>query len=63
MAAFVEAALPQVEARFPGNRAVAFGHLGDGNVHFHVLAPKGGGPRRMGRSAKARRSAASCTTW
>jgi FAD/FMN-containing dehydrogenase len=41
MAAFVEAALPQVEARFPGNRAVAFGHLGDGNVHFHVLAPKG----------------------
>jgi FAD/FMN-containing dehydrogenase len=21
------------------HRAVAFGHLGDGNVHFHVLAP------------------------
>src|SRR5690606_14893076 len=21
--------------------AVAFGHLGDGNVHFHVIAPKG----------------------
>jgi len=41
MAAFVDAALPRVEARFPGNRAVAFGHLGDGNVHFHVLAPKG----------------------
>ena len=41
MAAFVEAAVPQVEARFPGNTAVAFGHLGDGNVHFHVLAPRG----------------------
>jgi len=41
MAAFVEAARPQVEARFPGNTAVAFGHLGDGNVHFHVLAPRG----------------------
>jgi len=41
MAAFVEAAGPQVEQRFPGNRAVAFGHLGDGNVHFHVLAPSG----------------------
>jgi FAD/FMN-containing dehydrogenase len=30
-----------VEARFPGVRASAFGHLGDGNVHFHVRAPAG----------------------
>lgn len=41
MADFIEAAQPQVEERFPGTRAVAFGHLGDGNVHFHVLAPDG----------------------
>ncbi|RDC60209.1 D-2-hydroxyglutarate dehydrogenase [Alteripontixanthobacter maritimus] len=41
MARFIEDAVPQVEARFPGTTAVAFGHLGDGNVHFHVLAPKG----------------------
>ena len=41
MADFVSAAVPEVEARFPGTAAVAFGHLGDGNVHFHVLAPKG----------------------
>lgn len=41
MADFVDAAVPQVEARFPGTSAVAFGHLGDGNVHFHVLAPPG----------------------
>ena len=41
MADFVAAAVPQVEARFPTTRAVAFGHLGDGNVHFHVIAPSG----------------------
>lgn len=41
MADFVSEAVPQVESRFPDCRAVAFGHLGDGNVHFHVLAPKG----------------------
>ena len=40
MAQFVEHASPLIEARFPGTRAVAFGHLGDGNVHFHVLAPE-----------------------
>lgn len=30
-----------VEAAFPGTSAGAFGHLGDGNVHFHVRAPVG----------------------
>lgn len=29
------------EARFPGTSASSFGHLGDGNVHFHVRAPAG----------------------
>lgn len=33
-----------VEARFPGVSAGAFGHLGDGNVHFHVRAPAGSPP-------------------
>lgn len=41
MADFVAETLGQVEARFPGTKAVAFGHLGDGNVHYHVLAPQG----------------------
>lgn len=41
MPEFVGAAVPEVERRFPGTTAVAFGHLGDGNVHFHVLAPQG----------------------
>ena len=44
MPAFVAAAVPQVEAAWPGTRAVAFGHLGDGNVHFHVIAPPGVDP-------------------
>lgn len=41
MADFIAAAVPDVEQRFPGTQAIAFGHLGDGNVHFHVLAPPG----------------------
>jgi FAD/FMN-containing dehydrogenase len=41
MADFVAFAVPEVEKRFPATRAIAFGHLGDGNVHFHVLAPAG----------------------
>ncbi|MBO6738221.1 MAG: FAD-binding oxidoreductase, partial [Rhizobiales bacterium] len=41
MAEFVETASPSIEHRFPGTLAVGFGHLGDGNIHYHVLAPAG----------------------
>ncbi len=41
MASFIAEAVPATEQRFPGTTAIAFGHLGDGNVHYHVLAPKG----------------------
>lgn len=41
MPEFVDFAVPLIEADWPGAEAVAFGHLGDGNVHFHVIAPKG----------------------
>ena len=41
MPRFMVAAAAEVERAFPGVEASAFGHLGDGNVHFHV---------RMGRS-------------
>lgn len=41
MPEFVDHAVPLLEAAWPGTEAVAFGHLGDGNVHFHVIAPKG----------------------
>jgi FAD/FMN-containing dehydrogenase len=30
-----------VEARFPGVRIIAFGHLGDGNIHFNLMPPTG----------------------
>ncbi|HEX8623480.1 MAG TPA: FAD-binding oxidoreductase [Allosphingosinicella sp.] len=46
MPEFIEAAGDKVMARFPGTRVVAFGHLGDGNVHFNVLAPAGEGGER-----------------
>lgn len=39
MPAFVEETAPMIEAEFPGTEAIAFGHLGDGNVHYHVIAP------------------------
>ena len=41
MADFVEHAVPLTEQHFPGTTAIAFGHLGDGNVHYHVIAPPG----------------------
>ena len=41
MPRFLEEAAPLMEARFPGARVVAFGHLGDGNIHFNLLPPPG----------------------
>jgi len=41
MAGFMTEAAAAVEARFHGTRVIAFGHLGDGNVHFNVRAPEG----------------------
>jgi FAD/FMN-containing dehydrogenase len=41
---FAEDATLRVEAAFPGARVLAFGHLGDGNLHFNVRAPADGDP-------------------
>ena len=38
MPAFILDAAAKVEAAFPGVIASGFGHLGDGNIHFHVRA-------------------------
>jgi FAD/FMN-containing dehydrogenase len=38
MPRFIEDAGAEVERAFPGTLVSAFGHLGDGNVHFHVRA-------------------------
>lgn len=41
MPRFMVEAAEAVERRFAGTRVNAFGHLGDGNVHFNVRAPEG----------------------
>jgi FAD/FMN-containing dehydrogenase len=38
MPGFIVDASVEVERRFPGVIATGFGHLGDGNIHFHVRA-------------------------
>ena len=43
MPRFLREASAAVEAAFPGTRASGFGHLGDGNIHFHVRALGRGG--------------------
>ena len=53
IAGFIEAATAAVERFAPGCRVLAFGHLGDGNIHFDVLQPAGGD----GMAHSARREA------
>src|SRR5690606_21825501 len=40
MADFITKAGAGIERAFPGTQVAAFGHMGDGNVHFHVKAPR-----------------------
>ncbi|WCL52629.1 FAD-binding oxidoreductase [Gimibacter soli] len=40
--AFLKDGTALIEARWPGARVIAFGHVGDGNIHFNVSVPKGG---------------------
>ena len=38
---FLARANAAVEAAYPGIRIVAFGHIGDGNIHYNPAAPEG----------------------
>jgi FAD/FMN-containing dehydrogenase len=46
---FLIASTAAVEAAFPGTIASAFGHLGDGNLHFHVRAASRASPDWIAR--------------
>ncbi len=36
---FITTAISRVESALPGVRPCVFGHIGDGNIHFNLLAP------------------------
>lgn len=38
---FLEEASAAAQTALPGARIIAFGHVGDGNIHFNVIAPEG----------------------
>jgi FAD/FMN-containing dehydrogenase len=42
VAQFIAEANAALETRFPGLRSFAFGHLGDGNIHYNPLQAEGG---------------------
>ncbi|HKP66974.1 MAG TPA: FAD-binding oxidoreductase [Casimicrobiaceae bacterium] len=39
--AFIDDAGAALRDAFPGSRLIAFGHLGDGNLHYNLAAPEG----------------------
>jgi FAD/FMN-containing dehydrogenase len=57
IADFIEEATAAVTAFAPGVRVVAFGHVGDGNIHFDVIKPDGSedAPHNARRDEGARR--------
>ena len=53
MPAFMATAAAEVERAFPGTHASGFGHLGDGNIHFHVRAGERASPDWVEREGPA----------
>ena len=55
--AFVDAGRALLERLAPGARLVAYGHLGDGNLHYNLSEPAGGdGGALAARAAEVRRA-------
>ena len=52
--AFCERTDAALEASLPGVRLVNFGHLGDGNLHYNVQAPRGDDARQFLMAHEAR---------
>lgn len=38
---FLDKVTERIETEWPGTCVAGFGHLGDGNIHLHVIAPQG----------------------
>jgi len=56
LAEFVARAAPWISAHVPDGRLVAYGHAGDGNLHFNISAlPGADAPRFLARAASVRR--------
>ena len=53
MPRFLAEAAAEVERAFPGTSASGFGHLGDGNIHFHVRAGERSAPDWLEREGPA----------
>ncbi|MCF2515546.1 FAD-binding oxidoreductase [Sphingomonas sp. G124] len=53
MPRFMADAAAEIEQAFPGTHASGFGHLGDGNIHFHVRAGERGGADWLQREGPA----------
>ncbi|HSN71253.1 MAG TPA: FAD-binding oxidoreductase [Steroidobacteraceae bacterium] len=57
MPEFIEAGTALALRLVPGARVVAYGHLGDGNVHFNLSAPQGADPDAFaGKAPEVRRA-------
>ncbi|MDR0737311.1 MAG: FAD-binding oxidoreductase [Zoogloeaceae bacterium] len=53
---FLDRVVPPLAAAFPGIRHTAFGHLGDGNLHFNLSMPEAkANARLLAQEAKANR--------